>query len=304
VWKVIQKTFFAISISDQSLQPEKYNYSSMANNIKLDIYHGIEASVNAYLFSDNQSMILVDSLRNSKEAKNLSGFIKTQNKPLIYILITHGHPDHYLGLNVLKQQFPNTRIVVTKQEIKNDIIGFSKWMESVGWLESEPEMKQKTDTNNYGFDYENNIEVLDANSLALAEGAILELNSNYPASECEHLTTIYNKELNAFFPNDFCYNGVHAWLAVDKKNIAYWKTQLAQFKKELTATNPTIYPGHGKPSGIALFDEMKKYIEDFEETVAKSKTRTEAMKKIQELYPNHQQADFLLFHSINAWIPE
>jgi glyoxylase-like metal-dependent hydrolase (beta-lactamase superfamily II) len=275
----------------------------MTKNIQLDIYHGIEASVNAYIFSDSQSIILVDCLRNSKEAKNLAEVIKNQNKSLTHILITHGHPDHYLGLNVIKKEFPNARIVVTKQEIKDDIINFSKWMESVGWLENEPSMKPKTEENN-GFDYEKNIEVLNANTLALDEGAVLQLNSDYSGSECAHLTTIYNKELNAFFPNDFCYNGVHIWLAVDKKNIAYWKTQLEQFRKDFSDLNPKIYPGHGKPASISLFDEVKKYIEDFEETVAKSKSRAEAMKKMQELYPNHQQSDFLLFHSINAWIPE
>ena len=276
----------------------------MANNIQLDVYNGIEASVNAYIFSDSQSIILVDCLRNSKEAKNLAGFIKNQNKPLTHILITHGHPDHYLGMNVMKQEFPNARIVVTKQEIKNDIIGFSNWMESVGWLENEPGMKPKTTERQNGFDYENEIEVLNARTLRLAEGAVLELNSDYMAAECDHLTTIYSKELNAFFANDFCYNAVHIWLAVDKKNIVYWKTQLDQFKKDLAILNPKIYPGHGKPSNISLFDEVKKYIEDFESTVTKSKTRSEAMKAMQDLYPNHQQADFLLFHSINALLPE
>lgn len=278
--------------------------SIMAKNIQLDVYHGIEASVNAYIFSDNQSMILVDCLRNSEEAKNLASRLKNQNKPLTHILITHGHPDHYLGLNILKQQFPAARIVVTTQEIKNDIIGFSAWMESVGWLENEPAMKPKTTLNESGFDYNQHIEVLDTNTLTLAEGAVLDLNSNYSPSECEHLTTIYSKDLNAFFPNDFCYNGVHIWLAVDKKNIAYWKEQLGQFKKELSGKNLRIYPGHGQPSDVSLFDDVRKYIDDFEATIATSKTRAEAMKTMKKLYPNHQQADFLLFHSVNALIKE
>jgi glyoxylase-like metal-dependent hydrolase (beta-lactamase superfamily II) len=276
----------------------------MTNNIKLNVYHGVEASVNAYIFSDNQSIILVDCLRNSNEAALLADSIKKENKPLTHILITHGHPDHYLGLNVMRKEFPQARIVVTKQEIKNDITGFSKWMESVGWLENEPAMKPKTADNQTGFDYENEIEVLNNKTLGLAEGATLELNSDYMASECEHLTTIYSKDLNAFFPNDFCYNGVHPWLAVDDKNRAYWKTQLDQFKKDFSALNPKVYPGHGKPSDISLFDDVRKYIEDFEATVANSKTRAEAMKTMQDLYPNHQQADFLLFHSVNAMLPE
>ena len=200
----------------------------MAKNIQLEVYHGKEASVNAYIFSDNQSIILVDCLRNSEEAGLLADRIKSHKKPLTHILITHGHPDHFLGMNVLKQQFPDARIVVTTPEIKKDITSFATWMESVGWLGTEPAMKPKTAANETGFDYEGHIDVLNANTLSLAEGAALELNSNYAPSECEHLTTIYSKDLNAFFPNDFCYSGVHPWLAVDQKNIDYWKTQLKE----------------------------------------------------------------------------
>lgn len=275
----------------------------MSKNIQLDVYHGKEASVNAYLFSDHQSIILVDCLRNSEEAVHLANRIKSHQKPLTHILITHGHPDHFLGMNVLKQQFPDARILVTKPEIKNDIMGFAAWMESVGWLEAEPAMKPKTAANEKGFDYEANIEVLNAGTLALAEGAVLELNSDYAPSECDHLTTIYSKDLNAFFPNDFCYNSVHPWLAVDKSNIDYWKTQLKEFKKQWEVQNPKIYPGHGDPSAISLFDEMLNYIENFEATIKTSKSRAEAMDTMKNLYPNHQQADFLLFHSVNAFIP-
>jgi len=276
----------------------------MKSNINLSIYNGIEATVNAYYFSDNESSILVDCLRNSEEAKSLADFIKSKNKPLTHILITHGHPDHYIGMNVMKNEFPNAKIVVTKPEIKADIIGFSTWMLGVGWLENEPTMKPKSTENPNGFDYENNIGILNAKEISLAEGAKLELNSDYQGAECEHLTTIYSKDLNAFFTGDFCYNKVHIWLAVDKKNITYWKTQLDSFVTELTELNPTIYPGHGKETDISLFSEVKQYILDFEETIANSTSRAEAMTKMKALYPEHQQADFLLLNSINASIAE
>ena len=93
------------------------------------------------------------------------------------------------------------------------------------------------------------------------------------------------------------------WLAVDKKNIAYWKTQLDQFKIDLTDQKPKIYPGHGKQLDISLFNEVKKYIENFEETIEKSQTRTKAM-EMKKLYPNQEQADFLLLNSVNASMPE
>jgi glyoxylase-like metal-dependent hydrolase (beta-lactamase superfamily II) len=274
----------------------------MKNSIHLDVYNGTEATVNAYLFSDDESSILVDALRNSAEAKSLVQFIKAKNKPLTHVLITHGHPDHYIGINVLKNEFPNVKIVVAKSEIKADIIGFSTWMESVGWLEKEFMMKPKSAANPEGFDYAAQIEVLNTKELFLAQGAKLELHTDYLAAEGENLTTIYNADLNVFLTADFTYNKVHPWLAIDKQNIANWKNQLDQFTEDLAALKPTIYPGHGQPSDISLFGELKQYIEYFEETVASSVTRQEAMEKMITQYPKHAQADFLLFHSINAFL--
>lgn len=57
----------------------------MANNIQLQVYHGIEATVNAYIFSDDKSVILVDCLRNSNEAAELAQLIQEQKKPLKFI---------------------------------------------------------------------------------------------------------------------------------------------------------------------------------------------------------------------------
>jgi glyoxylase-like metal-dependent hydrolase (beta-lactamase superfamily II) len=276
----------------------------MENNISLEVYNGIEASVNAYLFYDTESSVLVDCLRNSTEAKELARLIKSKNKTLTHILITHGHPDHYIGMNVMKQEFPDVQIVVARQEIKNDIIRFSEWMESVGWLEKEPSMKPKSSTNTAGFDYGNNISVLRAKELKLAKGARLQINSDYAGAECEHLTTIYSEDLNAFFTGDFCYNHVHPWLAVSKENIFHWKRQLDNFKREHSILQPIIYPGHGKFTDISLFDEVKKYIEDFEETIAISKNRNDAMERMRAIYPDYQEADFLLLNSVNALIPE
>jgi hypothetical protein len=49
---------------------------------------------------------------------------------------------------------------VASSKIRDDIIAFSNWMESVGWLEAETKMKVKSEQNPKGFDYSNIIEIL------------------------------------------------------------------------------------------------------------------------------------------------
>ncbi len=274
------------------------------NNLKLSVYGGVEANVNSYLFTDDSSAILVDCLRNSEEARSLASFVKAEGKNLTHILITHGHADHYIGAGVLRVEFPDAAIMVTRPEVKNDIIDFSTFMEDIGWLDNEPAMKPKSTENPDGFDYEGNIEVLDSPMLRLASGATLELDSTFDSAECDHLTTIYSEDLNAFFSGDFCYNRVHPWLAIDRKSMVNWKRQLDEFSKRFEALNPRVYPGHGEPSDISLFAEVKKYIEQFEDTIDGAATRAEAMETMKALYPGHAQADFLLLNSVNAAIEE
>ncbi|MEO1013307.1 MAG: MBL fold metallo-hydrolase [Bacteroidota bacterium] len=204
----------------------------MEKTLTVDVFKGKEASVNSYLFSNGKSLMVMDVLRSTEDAKELAAFIKTKALPLTHILITHGHPDHYIGMDHLKKVFPDVEIMVSNEETKQDIIGFSTWMESVGWLEGEPDLKPKSDTNATGFDYENQISVLDKGTFTLEGGGTLEIRNDYNPAEAEHLTTVFSKDLNAFFTSDFCYNGVHLWLGqgVDASHIKNWKTQLNIFK--------------------------------------------------------------------------
>ncbi|MEM9327990.1 MAG: MBL fold metallo-hydrolase [Bacteroidota bacterium] len=270
-------------------------------NLQVDVFAGKEASVNSYLFNNGQSMVVMDVLRNSHEAAELAETIKKKGLPLSHVLISHGHPDHYIGMDVMSKSFPEAKIVVASPEIKADIMGFSAYMETIGWLESEPTLKPKTANNPQGFDYENRIEVLSSSQLTLHGGGTLEIRTDYDPAEAEHLSTVFSKDLNALFTSDFCYNGVHLWLGpgVDSTHIANWKSQLYKLKETYGHTDVTIYPGHGQKSTPALFDTVLKYIADFEETISAASSKDEAMAQMRRLYPEWLQDDFLLLFSVD-----
>jgi glyoxylase-like metal-dependent hydrolase (beta-lactamase superfamily II) len=276
------------------------------NKLSVEVFKGKSASVNSYLFSNGKSLLVMDVLRSSEDAKLLVELIKSKKLPLNQILITHGHPDHYTGMDLLHKEFPDAKIVVASQEIKYDIKGFSTWMESVGWLDKEPTLKPKSDKNPNGFDYDNLITVLKSNKIEIQGGGILDLETSYDPAEAEHLTTVFSKDLNAFFTSDFCYNNVHPWLGtgVDDIHIQNWKKQLQLFKTKFAKINPVVYPGHGEKSTIKLFDVVDKYIKDFEKVTSNAKTKKEAMTKMQEMYPTWEQADFLLLYSVDFHVKE
>ncbi len=164
------------------------------------------------------------------------------------IFVTHGHPDHYIGLGVFNTRFPDVPIKVATSEIRDDIIGFSQWMESVGWLEKEPYMKVKSDENPDGFDYANVISVLDELFLELPlEASKIQLRADYPGNECGHMTTLTLTEQKAFLASDFLYDKVHAWCGpgVNKQEIQNWIETLDTMLKLASDGDWTFYAGHG-----------------------------------------------------------
>lgn len=271
-------------------------------NLQLDVFRGTEASVNSYLFSNGHSAIVMDLLRNSRDASKLAELIKSKNVPLTHALITHGHPDHYVGMDVLRKEFPDVKIVVADQAIKDDIIGFSTWMESVGWWEAEPNLKPRSEANPGGFDYESEIGILDFedHQFTLDGGGTLLIKTDYKPAEAEHVTTVFSEDLNALFSSDLCYNGVHLWLGqgVDQQHIDNWKSELNRLKADYTDPTLTVYPGHGGKSSIQLFDSVLQYLSDFVQVVAKADSKEQAMEMMKNQYPDWEQADFLLFNSV------
>ena len=275
-------------------------------NIQVEVYNGEIATVNSFIFSNGKSLVVMDAQRATSEAKKLAAVIKAKDLPLTHILVSHGHPDHYIGIDWLLKEFPNAKVVVANDDIRNDIIGFSTWMESVGWLDKEPTLKPKTDANPNGFDYASNIHVLDGDQLMFEGGGALTLQTNYEPSEADHLTTIYVEDINSFFGGDFTYNKVHLWMGagVTDAHIDNWRAQLIKFQEEYKDRNPTIYPGHGDSTDMNLFAELIQYIDDFKRVTGNASSKEEAMEEMMKLYPDYAEADFLLKYSVDFHVSE
>lgn len=275
--------------------------------INIERYEGTEANVNSYILSDDENAIVVDALRNSKEAESLADHIETKGKKLNCIFITHGHADHYMGLRVLHRRFPNVPIKVATSAIKEDLIGFSQWMESVGWLEGEPLMKVKTTENPEGFDYANLVSVIDEPFLTLPlEANRIHVHADYPGNECGHMTTLTIPEQKAFLASDLLYDKVHAWCGpgTNRQEIHQWIDILNEILEIEDADKWTFYAGHGQSGDQTLVTNMKGYLQQFLKITASETTQQGAMDRLTAAFPGFAQDDFLLVHSVNYHVNE
>ena len=277
-----------------------HGVQTTASPVKVFVYSAEEADVNSYVLADAQGTFIIDTTRNSREAHKVAELAKSKGNAPQYLLVTHGHPDHYLGMAEIKKVFPSIHIVVANQGVKNDIIGFSTWMESVGWLDNEPQMKPKSVKNPQGFDYQNEIEVLNTNTVTLPAGEILDIKSDYASTEAEHETTIYSRDLNAFFASDLAYNKVHLWLGVGVplSSIRQWQHTLTELEAQYGKSQTIVYPGHGQPGDAKIFASDREYMDTLLNVVNNSTSEDEAKKKMIALYPDYRNTDFLLTQSI------
>jgi glyoxylase-like metal-dependent hydrolase (beta-lactamase superfamily II) len=285
-------------------------HGALAADLKVDVFAGDFASVNSFVFSNGKSLVVLDTQRKTWEAKKLGDLIRAKHLPLTYILISHGHTDHFTGMAWLHEQFPQARIVVANEAIRRDIKNYAIYMDTGGQTGAEPALepalRPKSPENPSGFDYENSIHVLAGNTLTLNGGGTLELTTDYPPAEAPHMTTVYSRELNALFLADFGYNRVHLWLGDDisRERIATWRAELLRIKSRYAALNPKVYPGHGEPTDMTLFDTMVRYLDDFTRITAAAKSRDEAMRAMMALYPDYKEGNFFLKYSVDNHVKQ
>jgi glyoxylase-like metal-dependent hydrolase (beta-lactamase superfamily II) len=211
---------------------------------------------------------------------------------------------------LFRAQFPDAKIVVASEAIRQGIKAYAIYMDSGGETGAEPALepalKPRSPQNPGGFDYENWIEVLPEPRLVLDGGGTLELTTDYLPAEADHIATVYSPELNALFLSDFGYNKIHLWLGDDisRQDIANWRSELLRIKNLYAARNPVVYPGHGEVTDLSMVDSMVRYIDDYTRITLAASRRAEAMQQMIDLYPDWGEADFFLKYSVENHVKE
>ena len=90
------------------------SFASAQAKLQLTVHTGRGVNgydVNSTMISGEKDMLVIDPQFSLSEAHRLAAEILESKKNLAVIYITHPHPDHLFGLAVLKQAFPQAKIL-------------------------------------------------------------------------------------------------------------------------------------------------------------------------------------------------
>jgi len=85
---------------------------------------------NSYLIAGTSEAILFDVFMLRSDAKQIADGIMRSGKTLRTVMISHAHPDHFMGLDVITERFPEAQVVST-QNVVTDIKTDGPWIFSL-----------------------------------------------------------------------------------------------------------------------------------------------------------------------------
>jgi len=202
--------------------------------------------VNSYYVETNRGVVVIDTQFLISEAQKLKAAIDKLGKPIIAIIITHSHPDHYNGIGVLGAD-----------RVKLDVFATRSTIDGIKATEAEKRRKWKPV---YKDDYPDTTyipnRVVKSGDTIKYDGLQLRLEE-LEGNESSALTMVYHPERHALFTTDLVYNRTHPWLA--EGHSSAWLAQLGHVAQKY-ADVTTIYPGHGESDTLMAVNRQVDYL--------------------------------------------
>ncbi len=250
--------------------------SSRISALEFQVITTTEISLvaNITLVKGEKSAVLIDVPFSRADAHRVVAEVLDSGKTLEAVIITHDHPDHFFGLDVIEDAFPEAKLLahaaVVKDMTRSVPIKFERWSPMLGMNAPKRQVIPKA--------LENNEYVL--------EGTPLKVLGPMQGDHI-HSTVIWEPESKTLVAGDLVYNGVYVWLGEHlQPNYNAWLKSL----NKLSALKPVhIIAGHTKPGlqdDSYAIEWTAEYIKTFSELAKKTNSSEELAKAIVTAYPN------------------
>jgi glyoxylase-like metal-dependent hydrolase (beta-lactamase superfamily II) len=231
-----------------------------------------DAITSTLIYGENDA-VLVDAMGTVAEAEALADWVALHDRNLTTIYITHGHFDHFTGLSVLLQRFPDAKAIATPKSV--ELMGKQAEMMPV-FRKSFPEQLPAAIV--VAEPYDDDAFTLEGHELRIIEQG---------RTDAEDTTSLHVPAIDLVVGGDVVYNKCHMYVGdTTPESRANWIAALDR----LSALNPkTVVAGHKKPGAPdtpATIEESKRYLTDFGRLQESTTSDRELYDAMTELYPD------------------
>lgn len=244
--------------------------------LQLKVYNadGNSFHVNSVLVTGKAEAILVDAQFTRADAHRLVADILASGKALKAVYVSHGDPDYYFGLEVIKAEFPDVKVYASEP--------------TIAWIRNTVDKKLAFWGPKLGSNAPRTPvipEPLPREGLTL-EGQkldVLGLDSELP-----NRSFVWIPSIKAVVGGVNVFSGLHLWTAdtQTKAQRAAWGKAL----ERIEALQPaTVIPGHAAPqakSGIEAVHYSRTYLQRFENELDRAPDSAAVIEAMKRQYPD------------------
>ncbi len=231
--------------------------------------------ISSTLISGKRDAVLVDTAITVDQNQKLVDWIAHSGKNLTAIYATHGHGDHFFGVNTIQKKFPKARFVATRE-----VIAVMQKQASVPVVESYWKSR-------FPGQIDSTLVIADE----LKDG-VLELEGEQLISvplghtDTDSTTCLHVPSIGLAVCGDALYNDVH--LHLGESNADGRKEWIAALDTIESLKPVAAIAGHkrlGAPDTPSNIEATRKYIRDFDWIAYHTKTALDLYNEMLAIYP-------------------
>jgi glyoxylase-like metal-dependent hydrolase (beta-lactamase superfamily II) len=237
----------------------------------------VSASVTSHVIETPNTLIVIDAQLTQTFAREFRAYVDGIGKPIDRVILTHEHPDHFLGGNVFEDvPFVTTNTVAANVQAYIDAGNVA----SVAALIGESEVPEAPRAPEGG---------LEAGDLTI-DGVTLSLSVETNAEAPETLV-IRVPDASVIVLGDLLYNNMHFFPGLDRAN---WISILQSLRDNMDGYD-TLLPGHGLPTTRGELDIAIEYLTFASEAAESAASADEVISALQSRYPGFEGTGLLGF---------
>ena len=264
------------------------------------------------LIYGERDAILIDASQLLSDTHRMIAEIIPMRRHLTHIYVSHFHPDHHFGLQVLRNAFPEASIVALPSVVK-DMVSTSRDKIEMWAIDrfGPDDIPRKT-----------TIPMPLNEPRLLLEGEEILVSDNWEGDSLNN-SVVWIPSIRVVCATDVAFHDCHLWPI--ESNVARrikWRASIARLR-EFDAR--IVIPGHCDDAKVRLMEEVQeksslsytecidwslRYLDNYEDVYSTAGTASGMVDRMTKLYPDvkaedfaiHWQARLLFPHSSPDWL--